>query len=91
MMAKMASIRRSMDEDPSYAAAMTMPKLLAYVEANPVVDIEIEGTGANRSLVFNPSTATRFQIVKLLDDDYLRSVLTDRDYEAGSKIRAGHN
>jgi nucleotide-binding universal stress UspA family protein len=91
MMAKMASIRRSMDEDPSYAAAMTMPKLLAYVEANPLVNIEIEGTGATRSLVFNPAPATRFQIVKLLDDDYLRSVLTDRDYEAGSKIRAGHN
>jgi nucleotide-binding universal stress UspA family protein len=91
MMAKMASIRRSVDEDPTYAAAMTMPKLLAYVEANPVVNIEIEGTGANRSLVFNPAPATRFQIVKLLDDDYLRSVLTDRDYEAGSKIRAGHN
>lgn len=91
MMAKMASIRRSMDEDPTYAAAMTMPKLLAYVEANPAVNIEIEGTGANRSLVFKPAPATRFQIVKLLDDDYLRSVLTERDYEAGSKVRAGHN
>jgi hypothetical protein len=89
MMAKMASIRRSMDEDPAYAAAMTMPKLLAYIEANPAVNIEITGTGTNRSLVFNSTPATRFQIVKLLDDDYLRSVLTDRDYEAGSKIRAG--
>jgi len=91
MMAKMASIRRSMDEDPTYAVAMTMQKLLAYVEANPVINIQIEGTGANRSLVFNPAPATRFHIVKLLDDDYLRSVLTDRDYEAGSKTRAGHN
>ena len=89
MMAKMASIRRSMDEDPAYAAAMTMPKLLAYIEDNPAVNIEIAGTGRNRSLVFNPAPATRFQIVKLLDDDYLRSVLTDREYEAGSKIRAG--
>jgi hypothetical protein len=91
MMAKMASIRRSMDEDPGYAAAMAMPKLLAYIEANPAVNIEITGTGRNRSIVFSPTPATRFQIVKLLDDDYLRSVLTDRDYEAGSKIRAGHN
>jgi len=90
MMAKMASIRRSMDEDPGYAAAMAMPKILAYIEANPAVNIEITGTGRNRSLVFNPAPATRFQIVKLLDDDYLRSVLTDRAYEAGSKIRAGH-
>jgi hypothetical protein len=90
MMAKMASIRRSMEEDPAYAAAMTMPRLLAYIEANPAVNIEITGTGADRSLVFNPTSAHRFQIVKLLDDDYLRSVLTDRDYEAGSKTRAGH-
>jgi len=91
MMAKMASIRRSMDEDPAYAAAMTMPKLLAYIEDNPAVNIEVTGTGRNRSLVFNPAPATRFQIVKLLDDDYLRSVLTNRDYEAGSKIRAGRS
>jgi hypothetical protein len=91
MMAKMASIRRSMDEDPAYAAAMTMPKLIAYIESNPAVNIEIAGTGTHRSLVFNPSVATRFQIVKLLDDDYLRSVLTDRDYEAASKVRAGHS
>lgn len=91
MMAKMASIRRSMDEDPAYAAAMTMPKLLAYIEANPAVNIEISGTGKNRSLVFSPTPATRFQIVKLLDDDYLRSILTDRDYQAGSKVRAGHS
>lgn len=88
MMAKMASIRRSMDEDPSYAAAMTMPRLLAYVAANPAVNIEISGTGDDRALVFNPAIATRFQLVKLLDDDYLHSVLTDRDYEAGSKVRA---
>ena len=90
MMAKMASIRRSMDEDPAYAAAMTMPKLLAYVEGHPAVNIEITGTGSKRSLVFDPKPATRFQIVKMLDDDYLRSVLTDRDYEAGSKIRSGN-
>jgi len=90
MMAKMASIRRSMDEDPAYAAAMTMTKLLAYIQDHPAVNIEITGTGRNRSLVFSPTPATRFQIVKLLDDDYLRSVLTDRDYEAGSKIRSGN-
>jgi hypothetical protein len=90
MMAKMASIKRSLDEDPDYAAAMTMPNLLAYVEENPAVNIEIAGTGRGRSLVFNPSLATRFQILKLLDDDYLRSVLTHRTYEAASKVRAGH-
>ena len=28
MMAKMSSIKRNMDADPGYAAAMTMPKLI---------------------------------------------------------------
>ncbi|MFZ5848880.1 MAG: Kiwa anti-phage protein KwaB-like domain-containing protein [Actinomycetota bacterium] len=88
MMAKMASIRRSMEEDPGYAKAMTMPKLIAYIEKHPHVDIEIIGTGNGRELVFDPKPTRRFQIVKLLDDDFLRSVLTEREYEAGSKIQS---
>ncbi|MBI5341590.1 MAG: DUF4868 domain-containing protein [Mycolicibacterium rufum] len=85
MMAKMSSIKRSMDADPEYAAAMTMPKLVNYVEEHPHVDIAIVGSGNDRRFVFNPSPARRFQLLKLLDDDFLHSVLTKRDYEAGSK------
>ncbi|MBV9593547.1 MAG: DUF4868 domain-containing protein [Actinobacteria bacterium] len=88
MMAKMASVRRTMDEDPDYAAAMTMPRLIAYVEAHPTINIEVAGTGADRRLVFDPSPARRWQIVKLLDDDFLHSVLTEREYEAAGKVRA---
>ena len=89
MMAKMASIKRSMDADPDYAKAMTMDKLIAYIEKHPHVQIDITGTGNQRKLVFDPKPTRRFQIVKLLDDDFLRSVLTDREYEAGSKTQAG--
>lgn len=88
MMAKMASIKRSMDSDPDYAKAMTMPKLIKYIETHPQVKINILGGGSNRKLVFDPKPQRRFQIVKLLDDDFLRSVLTDREYEAGSKVQA---
>ena len=88
MMAKLASIRRSMDDDPSYAAAMTMPKLVRFVRAHPQLGIEVEGRGEGAELVFNPAAPTRFKILNLLDDDYLRSVLTERDYEANSKVRA---
>lgn len=87
MMAKMASIRRSMDEDPAYAQAMTMPKLTKFVRNHPHLGIEIDGSGNTAHLVFNPAPQTRFKILNLLDDDYLRSVLTERDYEAGSKVR----
>lgn len=87
MMAKMASIRRSMDDDPAYARAMTMPRLTRFVREHRHLGIEVEGSGSSASLVFNPAPATRFKILNLLDDDYLRSVLTERDYEAGSKTR----
>lgn len=85
MMAKMSSIKRSMDTDPEYAAAMTMPKLVDYVETHPHVDVAIVGSGAARKFVFDPTPARRFQLLKLLDDDFLYSMLTKRDYEAGSK------
>jgi len=85
MMAKMSSIKRSMDTDPEYAAAMTMPRLIDYVKQHPHVDIAIVGSGSGRRFVFDPSPARRFQLLKLLDDDFLHSVLTKRDYEAGSK------
>lgn len=91
MMAKMSSIKRSLDADPQYAAAMTMPKLLEYIRGHDHVDIDIEGSGNDAKLVFDPTPRRRFQILKLLDDDFLHSVLTDRDYEAGSKIRSGTN
>jgi hypothetical protein len=87
MMAKMASIRRSMTDDPEYARAMTMPKLTRFVRDHPQYGIEVEGSGRAAQLVFNAAPATRFKILNLLDDDYLRSILTERDYEAGSKIR----
>jgi len=88
MMAKMASIRRNLDNDPDYASAMTMERLITYIETHPHVDIDIVGTGTDRKLVFDPRPARRFQIVKLLDDDFLHSVLTSREYEAGSKTKA---
>jgi Domain of unknown function (DUF4868) len=85
MMAKMSSIKRNMDADPEYAAAMTMPKLIDYVKKHPHVDIAIVGSESRSRFVFDPTPARRFQLLKLLDDDFLYSVLTKRDYEAGSK------
>lgn len=87
MMAKMSSIKRSMDDDSSYATAMTMEKLLKYIDEHPQVDIEVVEENGDKLLVFDPSPRRRFQIVKLLDDDFLHSVLTARDYEAGSKTQ----
>lgn len=88
MMAKMSSIRRNLEADPGYAAAMSMENLLRYIEDHPHVDIDIVGSGRDRRMVFDPRPARRFQILKLLDDDFLRSVLTEREYEASSKTQS---
>jgi hypothetical protein len=89
MMNKMASIARSLEDDPDYAKAMTMPKLLRFVRANPALGITCEGSGSEAALVFDNSPQNRFKLLNLLDDDYLHSTLTDREYEAGSKTRQG--
>lgn len=86
MMAKMASIKRNMDDDPEYADAMTMRRLAGFVRAHPDLGIEVTGSGAAQALVFDPSPAKRFRILNLLNDDYLKSVLTAREYEVTSKV-----
>ncbi|MDT4923665.1 MAG: hypothetical protein QOG01_1378 [Pseudonocardiales bacterium] len=87
MMAKMASIKRSLDDDPGYAESMTMRRLVRFVQAHPDLGIDVSGSGAAQSLVFDPSPAKRFRILNLLNDDYLKSVLTEREYEVNSKVR----
>jgi hypothetical protein len=89
MMNKLASISRAIDEDPDYARAMTMDKLLAFIKVNPSCGVDIDGVGAKSELVFDKSPQKRFKILNLLDDDFLHSTLTDRNYEANSKSRAG--
>jgi hypothetical protein len=57
------------------------------VRRHPDVGIDITGSGAAQALVFDPAPAKRFRILNLLNDDYLKSVLTEREYEVTSKIR----
>jgi hypothetical protein len=85
MMAKMASIRRKLESDPAYRDAMTMPKIVAYVRNNPATGVEITGSGPSATLVFHADPRRRWKILRLLDDDYLSSVLTSHTYEANSK------
>lgn len=87
MIAKMASLARTLDADPAYAELLTTEHLVEFVDANPQFGVRIGGTGDARRLVFEPSPQTRYRIVKLLADDFLRSDLTQRRYEAGSKQR----
>jgi hypothetical protein len=85
MMRKLGSIEHRLASNPRYRAAMTMEKLVPFIRNHPHVGIEIQGRGRSIELVFYSDPQRRWQILKLLDDDYLNSELTDLDYEANSK------
>lgn len=89
MMRKVASIASRMRSDPRHLAAMTMQRLLAFIDAHPQLasQVLVQGEGPARELVFESDLAGRWRILKLLDDDYLKSDLTEIDYEANSKSR----
>jgi hypothetical protein len=85
MVAKMAQLSRLLDADPDYAEALQTPRLLAFLDDNPQIAVAMAGTGVERTLVFEPSPQKRYLIPKILADDFLRSELTKRQYEVGSK------
>ena len=87
MIAKMAQLSRTLDADPEYATNLTTAKLLAFLDDNPQIPIATAGEGQARHLVFESSPQKRYLIPKALADDFLRSELTSRRYEAGSKQR----
>jgi hypothetical protein len=85
MMAKLASIQRKIDKHPEYTKVLQMIPLLAFIDSNPHVDVDVVGEGADRRLLFLAAPQRRWKILKLLDDDYLRSNLTTMNYEVDSK------
>lgn len=87
MASKLAQLARILDDDPEYAELLTTPNLLEFLDRNPQVRIATTGQGEQRKLVFEPAPRTRYAIVKLMADDYLRSDLTKRRYEVGSKAQ----
>ena len=88
MMRKLVSIKHRM-EQPGYPDAVDMPGVVAFLERNPHVDVPIETTNGTPTLVFHPQAQQRWTLLKLLDDDFLRSDLTNINYEANSKTEVG--
>ena len=87
MIAKMMQLNRTLAADPDYADALTTARLVDFLEENPHIPIELDGDGDDRRLVFDPAPQKRYLIPKALADDFLRSDLTSRRYEVGSKQR----
>lgn len=88
MRGKVEALGRLMERDAEYASHLTMPNLVRFVKEQHI-DIEVESVNGQDTLVYDSSPQHRYAILNLLSDDYLRSALTDRAYEAGSKRRLG--
>lgn len=65
-----------------YFTSLSVDKLTPIIDEFSL-NVELGADGA--SLVFDPRPAGRWHILRLLDDDYLRSSLTEHRYEANSK------
>lgn len=89
MVAKMAQLTRTLEAEPEYAQVLTTTNLLAFLDANPQIGIATAGEGDERRLVFEAGPQKRWLIVKALADDFLRSDLSHRSYEVGSKSPIG--
>lgn len=86
MMRKLSSIESKL-QDPAYRARLTHDNLVQFIRAHPHVDVELTEANGQTRIVFDKRPQHRWAILKLLDDDFLRSNLTDTDYVSNSKTR----
>jgi len=81
MAAKVASIARK-----PYLPRVTIADIRRTIEEFDL-DVAIESVGGTGRLIYDSSRDKRWLILKLLDDDYLGSVMTSEKYEVNSKSR----
>jgi hypothetical protein len=79
MLAKLAQI-----EKKPYLQSLTMAKIKEIIVTFNI-DVKIVVEGGKEKLVFEGSPSKRWNILKLLDDDYLDSNLTTLKYASNSK------
>ncbi len=84
MISKLRSIAEKMGTNPAYAAAMTTDKLVEFAKQRNIA-IDTEEVDGETRFLWIPDPQHRWRILKLLDDDYLHSSLTNLNYEANSK------
>lgn len=60
-------------------------QMLAPVMKEFSLEIPVETISGKKHLIFRPEPAHRFRILKLIDDDYLKSSMTNHRYEVNSK------
>ncbi len=83
MMSKLGQIARK-----PYLNRVTMRAIRRTIEEFDL-DVEIVTENGQERLLFDASPARRWLILKLLDDDFLGSIMTREKYEVNSKSRLG--
>src|SRR5262249_18716266 len=83
MMAKLAQIARK-----PYLNRVTMADIRRTIDAFRL-DVQTELDHDQEKLRFEGSLEKRWLILKLLDDDYLGSIMTNEKYEVNSKSAVG--
>lgn len=87
MISKTRSIARRL-EDPTYAERMIVENLIAVSKQHPEIDLDWQDSDdGSRHLLFLPGPQHRWRILKVLDDDYVQSLVTELVYESNSKHR----
>ncbi|MDO3092006.1 DUF4868 domain-containing protein [Mycobacteroides abscessus subsp. abscessus] len=86
MMNKLMSIGEKINS-PEYAQKMSRDNLIAFIKKSPHVPITINIENGVESIVFDANPQQRWAILKLLDDNYLTSLLTDNNYDSNSQQR----
>jgi hypothetical protein len=71
-----------------YFGRITMNDLRRTIREHQL-EIEIVKEEGRDHLKFDPDPSRRWILLKLLDDDYLNSNMTDNKYEANSKLLRG--
>lgn len=82
MLTKLASIARK-----PYLSRVTFADVERTIQEFRL-EIEVVRGGGRPQLVFDSTREHRWLILKLLDDDYLGSVMTQEKYEVNSKVQA---
>lgn len=78
-LAKLKNIAQS-----PYLKTLTIKDYEKVINLSDKIKVKVVGKAANKKLAYDPSD--RWGILKLLDDDYLQSILTKRQYEVNSKL-----
>lgn len=84
MLGRLRSIEE-LAKDERYQHAMTMEAIVALSRERPDLALDIDRSGDDEKLVFYSDPQRRWRLLQLLDDSFVRSLITDIEYGANSK------